>query len=85
MTGEDVELLVRHVEAGEMTPYERLIGDAMRGDATLFVREDEVEAAWTVVEAVLGDRTPVHEYAPDTWGPTAADAIAPPNGWRNPV
>ena len=85
MTGEDVELLVRHVEAGEMTPYERLIGDAMRGDAMLFVREDEVEAAWKVVEPVLGDRTPVHEYAPDTWGPTAAAAIAPPGGWNNPV
>jgi glucose-6-phosphate 1-dehydrogenase len=84
MAGEDVELLVRQTEAGEMTPYERLIGDAMRGDAMLFVREDEVEAAWKVVEPVLGDATPVHEYAPGTWGPAEADAISPPGGWHAP-
>ena len=84
MVGEDVELLVKNFEAGEMTPYERLIGDAIRGDAMLFVREDEVEAAWTVVEPVLGDATPVHEYAQETWGPAAADAVAPPGGWHPP-
>jgi len=84
MTGEDVELLVRHVDAGEMGPYERLIGDAMHGDPMLFVREDEVEAAWRVVQPVLGDATPVHSYAQETWGPAEADAIAPPGGWINP-
>ena len=84
MVGEDVELLVKNFEAGEMTPYERLIGDAIRGDAMLFVREDEVEAAWTVVEPVLGDATPVHEYAQGTWGPSAADTVAPPGGWHPP-
>jgi len=85
MVGEDVELLVKNFEAGEMTPYERLIGDAIRGDAMLFVREDEVEAAWTVVEPVLGDATPIHEYAQETWGPAGADAVAPPGGWSNPT
>jgi glucose-6-phosphate 1-dehydrogenase len=75
MTGEDVELLVQHAEAGEMGPYERLIGDAMRGDATLFVREDEVETAWKVVEPILGNVTPLHTYAPDTWGPAEAEKI----------
>ncbi len=75
MTGENVELLVRQSEAGEMTPYERLIGDAMRGDAMLFVREDEVEAAWKIVEPILGNVTPVHEYAPGTWGPPEADRL----------
>src|SRR5437762_4189249 len=84
MVGEDVELLVKNFEAGEMTPYERLIGDAIRGDAMLFVREDEVETAWTVVEPVLGDATPVHEYAQETWGPSAADTVAPPGGWHPP-
>jgi glucose-6-phosphate 1-dehydrogenase len=85
MVGEDVELLVKNFEAGEMTPYERLIGDATRGDAMLFVREDEVEAAWAVVDPVLGDATPVHDYAQETWGPAAADAVAPPGGWHNPA
>ena len=75
MTGEDVELLVRQADASEMTPYERLIGDAMRGDPMLFVREDEVETAWKVVEPVLGDVTPVHEYAQGAWGPKEADRI----------
>src|SRR5204862_431595 len=79
-----VALLVKNFEAGEMTPYERLIGDGIRGDAMLFVREDEVETAWTVVEPVLGDATPVHEYAQETWGPAAAHTIAPPGGWHPP-
>jgi glucose-6-phosphate 1-dehydrogenase len=85
MIGEDVELLVRHGETGDMTPYERLIGDAMRGDAMLFVREDEVEAEWTIVEPVLGGATPVHEYAPGTWGPAEANSVAPPGGWHSPL
>ncbi len=85
MVGEHVELLVRQSEGDAMSPYERLIGDALRGDAMLFVREDEVEAAWAVVEPVLGDVTPVHSYGPDTWGPAAADAIGPPSGWHNPA
>src|ERR1043166_2445178 len=84
MNGEDVELLVRHVEAGEMGPYERLIHDAMRGEPMLFVREDEVETAWQVVQPVLGGASPVHAYKPGTWGPPEADAIAPSGGWINP-
>jgi glucose-6-phosphate 1-dehydrogenase len=85
MVGEAVELVVRHVSADEMTPYERLLGDAIRGDATLFVREDGVEAAWAVVDPILGNATPVHEYEPNTWGPTEADRIiAGDGGWYNP-
>ena len=75
MVGEDVELRVRHVEAGEMSPYERLIGEALQGDPMLFVREDEVETAWKIVEPVLGNATPIHEYAPGTWGPRDAESI----------
>jgi glucose-6-phosphate 1-dehydrogenase len=75
MSGEDVELLVHHSEAGEMSPYERLIGDAVKGDAMLFVREDEVETEWKIVDPVLRDLPPVHEYAPGTWGPAEANRL----------
>jgi glucose-6-phosphate 1-dehydrogenase len=85
MVGEAVELLVRHMAADEMMPYERLLGDAIHGDAMLFVREDAVEAAWRVVDPVLGNKTPVHEYEPSTWGPAEADQIiAADGGWHNP-
>jgi glucose-6-phosphate 1-dehydrogenase len=85
MVGEGVELVVRQCSADEMTPYERLLGDAIRGDPTLFVREDGVEASWSVVDPVLGDVTPLYEYEPNTWGPTEADQIiAGDSGWRNP-
>jgi glucose-6-phosphate 1-dehydrogenase len=85
MVGEAVELLVRHMPGDEMTPYERLLGDAIRGDAMLFVREEVVEAAWRVVDPVLGNKTPVHEYEPNTWGPAEADQIiVADGGWHNP-
>jgi glucose-6-phosphate 1-dehydrogenase len=85
MVGEGMELVVRQSSADEMTPYERLLGDAIRGDPTLFVREDGVEASWRVVDPILGNVTPVHEYEPNTWGPTEADQIiAGDGGWRNP-
>jgi glucose-6-phosphate 1-dehydrogenase len=85
MVGEGVELVVRQVSTDQMTPYERLLGDAIRGDATLFVREGGVEAAWSVVDPVLRDATPVHEYEPNTWGPIEADQIiAGDGGWHNP-
>ena len=85
MVGEHVELVVRHASGDAMTPYERLLGDAIRGDAMLFVRQDSIEAAWQVVDPVLGDATPVHEYYPGTWGPIDADTIiAGEGGWHNP-
>lgn len=85
MVGERVELVVRQSSADEMTPYERLLGDAIRGDPTLFVREDGVEAAWCVVDPILGNTTPIHEYESNTWGPAEADQfIARDGGWRNP-
>lgn len=85
MVGEAVELFVRQNPADEMTPYERLLGDAIRGDATLFVREDGVEAAWAVVDPILGNAVPVHDYEPNTWGPAEADQIiARDGGWHNP-
>jgi glucose-6-phosphate 1-dehydrogenase len=66
-----------------MEPYERLLGDAMKGDAALFTREDSVEAEWRVVEHILGDATPIHNYEPGTWGPAEADRIVS-DGWHNP-
>ncbi len=85
MVGEPVELEVLRHERHALAPYERLLGDAMEGDATLFARQDEVEAAWEVVDRVLGNAAPVHEYEPDSWGPAEAGAlIAPHGGWYDP-
>jgi glucose-6-phosphate 1-dehydrogenase len=75
MVGEAVELYASHQSADARPPYQRLIGDAMRGDQSLFAREDWVEAAWRVVDGVLDDCTPLHEYEPGTWGPRQADEI----------
>ncbi len=69
----------------EMDAYDRLIGDAMDGDQMLFSRQDGVEAAWAIVEPILGDVTPVHEYEPGTWGPAqAAELVANVGGWHCP-
>jgi glucose-6-phosphate 1-dehydrogenase len=86
MSGESVELVAREDPGDDTPPYERLLGDALRGDSTLFPREDSVEAAWRVVNPVLGDVTPVHEYEPGTWGPREADGIADDiGGWHAPI
>jgi len=72
--------------ADEMDAYERVLGDAMQGDATLFAREDYVEEAWRIVDPVLKDSTPVYEYEPGTWGPNEVDSkVSPPGGWQNPT
>ncbi len=87
MEGEETELSFVHQPHGdEMDAYERLIGDAMEGDATLFARQDVVEAAWAVVDPILGTDTPPREYTPGTWGPAEADALtAPWGGWQSPM
>jgi glucose-6-phosphate 1-dehydrogenase len=78
--------VVHHPNADDLDAYERLLGDAMAGDATLFAREDGVEAAWQVVEPILDDPTPVLEYAPGTWGPPQADALTRDvGGWHTPL
>ena len=65
MIGQQVELLASHYPgAEEMDAYERVLGDAMAGDATLFAREDYVEEAWRIVDPVLKAGTPVYEYEP---------------------
>src|ERR1700728_1048000 len=75
MRGEPVELIARHNTQEEKSPYERLLGDAVRGDTSLFTQDECVEAAWRVVDPVLKGGLPVIEYEPGTWGPEAAGRI----------
>jgi glucose-6-phosphate 1-dehydrogenase len=82
---DQVELLVaRNPDPEEMEAYERLLWMAMRGDSTLFARQDAVEAAWRVVDPILNTSTPLYEYNPATWGPKEADHIVIDGGWHNP-
>ena len=68
-----------------MDAYERVLGDAMAGDATLFAREDYVEEAWRIVDPVLKANTPVYDYEPGSWGPCEVDQrVSPTGGWHNP-
>jgi glucose-6-phosphate 1-dehydrogenase len=77
---------VRGAVRDEAGAYERLLTDAMKGDPTLFVREDAVEAAWRIVDGILDDATPVHPYAPGAWGPREADRLmAGLEGWHDPA
>jgi len=87
MTGENVEMVAsRHPRPEEMEAYERVLGDAMSGDSTLFAREDYVEEAWRIVDAVLKADTPVYPYGKGTWGPSEVEqAVSPPGGWHNPA
>jgi glucose-6-phosphate 1-dehydrogenase len=85
MRGEPVELIARHNTQAEKSPYERLLGDAVRGDTSLFTQDDCVEAAWSVVDPVLKGGLRVIEYEPGTWGPAAATAIVDAGEtWHDP-
>ena len=86
-TGESVELVADHEkDSKELTPYERLFGDAIRGDQALFAREDTVELAWQIVDPALGDNFPIHPYKPKTWGPPEATAILlDGDTWHDPT
>ena len=66
-------LIAHHQSADDMQPYERLLGDAARGDPELFARADSVEAEWRIVDPILGNATPLYEYEPNTWGPAEVD------------
>ena len=84
--GRPIELLAaHHPTADEMDAYERVLGDAMAGDATIFAREDYVEEAWRIVDPVLAARTPVYPYDAGQWGPTQEEQLTPPGGWDDPV
>ena len=84
MRGEEVELVARHDSGPEMSPYERLLGDAIRGDNGLFTSDECVEAAWAVVDKVLAHEGPVSFYKPGSWGPDAVTAIVKDDeGWHD--
>ena len=76
---------VKYSTADEMEAYERLLTDAMKGDQLLFVRQDAVEAAWSIVDPILGDCCPVENYEPGTWGPPDSRELAATiGGWHDP-
>jgi glucose-6-phosphate 1-dehydrogenase len=87
MEGSSAELWVcRHDDPNAMDAYERLLTEAMQGDATDFAREDYVEEAWRIVDPVLKAGTPVYEYEPKNWGPREADQrVLPVGGWHEPT
>jgi len=84
--GRDVEMLAsREPRHDEMDAYERVLTDAMEGDASIFARQDYVEEAWRIVDPIFKQPTPVFAYEPKTWGPKEVDErLAPPGGWHNP-
>ncbi|HEU4340689.1 MAG TPA: glucose-6-phosphate dehydrogenase [Candidatus Binatia bacterium] len=83
---QETELSVLRQPGGDdMEPYERLLGDAMRGDPILFARQDAVEAAWAIVEPLINNPGPLFEYEPGSWGPLEANRlVADVGGWSNP-
>jgi glucose-6-phosphate 1-dehydrogenase len=86
LAGQPAEMIAsKSPDAEEMDAYERVLGDAMAGDATLFAREDYVEEAWRIVDPVLNNATPVYPYEPKTWGPREVERVTPPGGWHNPL
>jgi glucose-6-phosphate 1-dehydrogenase len=87
LKGEDVEMVAsRHPRPDEMDAYERVLGDAMAGDATLFARQDYVEEAWRIVDPVLKAGTPVFQYEKGAWGPSEVEQrVMPAGGWHNPI
>jgi glucose-6-phosphate 1-dehydrogenase len=89
MVGAPTELRVvdepEQGKAGRLGDYERLLGDAMLGDTTLFARQDVVEAAWAIVDPVIHGPSPIFTYTPGTWGPKEADSLpADVGGWNTP-
>ena len=85
MVGRDVELEMHRQNTTDMPPYERLLGDASRGNSELFARQDLIEAQWRIVEPILGNVAPYYPYAPGTWGPLEADQLIGNDGpWVDP-
>jgi glucose-6-phosphate 1-dehydrogenase len=85
MRGEPVELILRSRLRRGKSAYHRLLSDAIRGDTSLFTRDDCVEAAWTVMDPVLGNVVPLSGYEPGSWGPDASKALIAGNqAWHDP-
>jgi glucose-6-phosphate 1-dehydrogenase len=86
LNGRSVELTVsEHEEAGDMSPYEELLTDAIHGVSARFARQDYVEEAWRIVDPILKMDLPVYPYAANTWGPREVERVTPPGGWHDPV
>lgn len=85
MRGDPVELVARHQPLHDEQPYERLLGEAIRGDASQFTSDESVERAWAVIDPALGEAEPVYDYAPGSWGPKeAAGIVTGEKGWYDP-
>jgi glucose-6-phosphate 1-dehydrogenase len=87
MVGREVELVASEDQGHDMLAYERLLDDAMRGDASLFAREDAIEAQWRIVNPVLDLKAPPYPYEPGSWGPPEGDRLVASieGGWRKPA
>ena len=86
MQGQDVELVLSEQETVFLPPYQRLLGDAMRGIEDLFGRQDIVDAQWRIVEPILDEAAPPIPYARGSWGPEEADQLIGSDGpWHNPM
>jgi glucose-6-phosphate 1-dehydrogenase len=86
LAGQAAEMIAsKQRDAEQIDAYERVLGDAMTGDTTLFAREDYVEEAWRIVDPLLKKATPVYPYEQKTWGPNEVERVTPPGGWQNPV
>ena len=72
----------REFHSDLLDAYELLMIEAMEGDHTLFLREDEVERAWEILDPVLQHLPVVQPYAPGSWGPEAADDLISPHNWH---
>jgi glucose-6-phosphate 1-dehydrogenase len=79
------ELAFAEQPGSDIRPYDRLIGAALAGDRSLFARQDTVEAAWGIVDPVVGDVVPVHPYGKGSWGPAEAERLLPHRDfWHDP-
>jgi glucose-6-phosphate 1-dehydrogenase len=86
LAGQSTEMIAsRQPSAEQMDAYERVLGDATAGDATLFAREDYVEEAWRFIDPLLQKATPVYSYEASSWGPNEIERVTPPGGWQNPI
>jgi glucose-6-phosphate 1-dehydrogenase len=86
LVGEPYELAAgRDLGAREVDAYERVLTDALEGDAAVFARADYVLEAWRIVDPALKQGTPIYEYEPGTWGPAEVERVTPPGGWQDPI
>jgi len=84
LVGTSKELALHLASPDALKPYDRLLGDAMNGDASFFASKEAAEESWRIVDPVIGDVTPAHAYEKGTWGPAEAAKIAPEGGWLDP-